>query len=56
MTSRSGASTPPMVPTKKPIATIVRVFFRPRLSLSRPPIMAPKAAPKSRVAVIRPSV
>ena len=55
MTARLGASTPPMVPTKKTTARMVSVFFRPRTSLSRPQTSAPIAAPTSRVLVIRPS-
>ena len=56
ITSRFGANTQPMVPTKKMTARMVSVFFRPRASLSLPQAAAPTAAPSSRLLVTRPSV
>src|SRR3954464_66402 len=44
-TPRPGASTPPRVPTKKRTARMVSVFFRPRLSLMRPPTTDPDRGP-----------
>ncbi len=56
MIESPGVKTQPSVPTKNTTAIRVRVFLRPRLSLSTPETSAPTAAPMSSVAVTRPSV